>query len=78
MPWSVRSPGGFVAVCPSSSPEGVNHEHCQEQSGNRGAAPRRIGRLAFRQGVRQSEADWRSLYEDLIALGVIEHDDCAD
>jgi hypothetical protein len=34
--------------------------------------------LAFRQGVRQSEADWRSLYEDLIALGAIKPNDCGD
>jgi hypothetical protein len=31
--------------------------------------------LAFRDGVRQSEADWRSLYADLISLGAIKPDD---
>ena len=29
-------------------------------------------RLAFRDGKRQSDADWESLYDDLVALGKIQ------
>lgn len=32
-------------------------------------------RLAFREGKRQSESDWQSLYDDLIAIGGIEPND---
>ena len=28
-------------------------------------------RLAFRDGKRQSDADWQSLYDDLVAMGAI-------
>ena len=31
--------------------------------------------LAFREGKRQSEADWQSLYDDLIELGAITPDE---
>lgn len=31
-------------------------------------------RLAFREGKRQSDADWTSLYDDLVALGAIKPD----
>lgn len=34
--------------------------------------------LAFRSGKRQSDADWRSLYDDLIALGKIDPNSNAD
>lgn len=30
--------------------------------------------LAFREGKRQSEADWQSLYDDLFAMGVIKEE----
>jgi hypothetical protein len=30
--------------------------------------------MAFRDGKRQSDADWHTLYEDLIELGAIEPD----
>ena len=33
--------------------------------------------LAFRDGKQQSDADWESLYDDLISLGKIEPDDHA-
>jgi len=33
--------------------------------------------LAFRDGKHQSDADWESLYDDLISLGKIEPDDHA-
>lgn len=32
-------------------------------------------RLAFREGKRQSDADWTSLYDDLVALGAIKPED---
>lgn len=35
-------------------------------------------RIAFREGKRQSEADWQSLYDDLIAIGAIEPNDSDD
>jgi hypothetical protein len=31
--------------------------------------------LAFREGKRQSDADWQSLYDDLVAMGAIKADD---
>jgi hypothetical protein len=31
--------------------------------------------LAFREGKKQSEADWHSLYDDLIELGAISRDE---
>jgi hypothetical protein len=31
--------------------------------------------LAFREGKKQSEADWQSLYDDLIELGAIAQDE---
>lgn len=31
--------------------------------------------LAFREGKKQSEADWQTLYDDLIELGAIERDE---
>ncbi|MDY6944551.1 MAG: hypothetical protein SXG53_02440 [Pseudomonadota bacterium] len=31
--------------------------------------------LAFRDGKRQSESDWQSLYDDLVTLGSIKPDD---
>lgn len=31
--------------------------------------------LAFREGKRQSEADWHSLYDDLVAMGAIKAED---
>lgn len=31
--------------------------------------------LAFRDGKRQSDADWKSLYDDLIVMGAIKADD---
>ena len=31
--------------------------------------------LAFRDGKRQSDADWQSLYDDLVTLGAIKPDD---
>ena len=34
--------------------------------------------LAFRDGKRQSDADWESLYDDLVALGKIDPDSNAD
>ena len=34
------------------------------------ASDRGLG-VAFRDGKRQSEADWESLYDDLVALGKI-------
>ncbi len=33
--------------------------------------------LAFRDGSQQSDADWQSLYDDLVRLGVITPDDRA-
>lgn len=33
--------------------------------------------LAFRDGKRQSDADWQTLYDDLMALGAIKSDDDA-
>jgi hypothetical protein len=35
------------------------------------ASDRSLG-LAFREGKRQSDADWESLYDDLVALGKIQ------
>lgn len=35
------------------------------------ASDRSLG-LAFRDGKRQSDADWESLYDDLVALGKID------
>ena len=34
--------------------------------------------LAFRDGKRQSDADWESLYDDLVALGKIDPNSNAD
>lgn len=31
--------------------------------------------LAFREGKRQSESDWHSLYDDLVAMGAIKAED---
>jgi hypothetical protein len=31
--------------------------------------------LAFRNGERQSESDWESLWDDLVEMGLIEEDD---
>jgi hypothetical protein len=41
------------------------------------ASDRSLG-LAFRDGKRQSDADWESLYEDLVALGKIDPESDAD
>ena len=38
------------------------------------ASDRNLG-LAFREGKRQSDADWQSLYDDLVAIGAIKADD---
>lgn len=31
--------------------------------------------LAFRDGKKQTESDWQSLYDDLVAMGAIKRDD---
>jgi len=34
--------------------------------------------LAYRDGQQQSEADWQSLWDDLVELGVVREDDGSD
>lgn len=34
--------------------------------------------LAFREGKKQTDADWLSLYDDLVAMGAIKHDGHGD
>lgn len=38
------------------------------------ASDQSIG-LAFRDGKRQTESDWQSLYDDLVAMGAIKRDE---